>query len=398
MAEKREDLPYEIDGIVVKVNERSYQDRLGVKSRSPRWAIAFKFPPRKELTTVRDIVVSVGRTGALTPIALLDPVEVGGVTISRATLHNVEEVARKDVRVGDTVKVERAGDVIPDIVERVPVPGERRSDSFKVPRRCPVCGSSVVQEGPIYYCTGQTVCTAQLKGAIEHFASKGAMNIEGLGRKTVAQLVDQNFVRDLSDLYCLTKEQVLSLDGFAEKSATQLLSGIGQSKTPSLDRFVFGLGIHHVGSHVAKVLAKEFGSLDKLMAATEEHLVDVHEIGPETAHSVVTFFAESRNRTVLRRMESLGVMVQKSLAQEGDEGKPFSGKIFVLTGGLEKYTRQEAKQRIEQLGGRVTSSVSKKTDYVVAGTDPGSKLENARKLGIQILHEEEFGKLIQKGP
>ena len=240
MMEKREGLPFEIDGIVVKLNSRDFQEQLGEKSRSPRWAIAFKFPPRKELTTVQDIVVSVGRTGALTPIALLTPVEVGGVTISRATLHNVEEVARKDVRVGDTVKVERAGDVIPDIVERVAFPGEQRAAPFAVPLACPVCQSAVVQEGPVYYCTGQTVCSAQLKGGIQHFASKSALNIEGLGEKTVAQLVDKALVKDLSDLYRLTKEQLLSLDGFAEKSAAQLLSAIEQSKAPHWNGFSLG--------------------------------------------------------------------------------------------------------------------------------------------------------------
>lgn len=396
MAEKREGLPYEIDGIVVKVNNRSYQDRLGEKSRSPRWAIAYKFPPRKELTKVQDIVVSVGRTGALTPVALLDPVEVGGVTISRATLHNVEEVARKDVRVGDTVKVERAGDVIPDIVERVPIPGEQRGEPFIVPENCPVCESSVVQEGPIYYCTGQTVCTAQLKGGIEHFASKGALNIEGLGKKTVAQLVNEHFIQDLSDIYRLTNEQVLQLDGFAEKSATQLLAAIEQSKAPTLERFLFGLGIHHVGSHVAKVLANHFGALEKVMAVTEDELVQVHEIGPETAHSVVTFFAEPRNGVVLDQMMELGVQVEAISSDEHANTKRLAGKIFVLTGGLSGYTRQEAKQRIERLGGRVTSSVSKKTHFVVAGTDPGSKFDEAKKLGVDILNEEKFTALLEQ--
>lgn len=395
MAEKRDRLPFEIDGIVIKVNDRALQARLGEKSRSPRWAIAFKFPPRKELTKVRDIVVSVGRTGALTPIALLDPVEVGGVTISRATLHNVEEVARKDVRVGDTVKVERAGDVIPDIVERVPVPGEKRADPFTVPDTCPVCQSAVAQEGPIYYCTGQTVCPAQLKGSIEHFASKGALDIEGLGKKTVAQLVDHKLVRDLSDLYRLTKEQILGLDGFAEKSATQLLAAIERRKHPSLERFLFGLGIRHVGSHVAKILADRFGSLENVMAATEETLLRVHDIGPEIARSVVTFFAEPRNRAVLLRMKEFGVHVRALSRDDERREKPLVGKTFVLTGSLQAFTREEAKERIERLGGRVTSSVSKKTDYVVVGSDPGSKLDSAKKLGIPIINEVEFDNLLQ---
>ena len=395
MMERREDLPFEIDGIVVKLNSRDHQKQLGEKSRSPRWAIAFKFPPRKELTTVQDIVVSVGRTGALTPIALLTPVEVGGVTISRATLHNVEEVARKDVRVGDTVKVERAGDVIPDIVERVAISGEERGAPFEPPPHCPVCQSAVVQEGPAYYCTGQTVCSAQLKGGIQHFASKGALNIEGLGEKTVAQLVDKSFVKDLSDLYRVTKEQLLSLDGFAEKSATQLLAAIGQSKTPLLERFLFGLGIHHVGQHVAQILASQFGSLEKLLAATQEELVEIEDIGPEIAQSVVHFFAEHRNVTALDRMKTFGMAVQAAPREESGQAAPLKGKSFVFTGGLERLSRQDATQRLQALGGRVTSSVSKHTAYVVVGTAPGSKLDDAKRLGVAVLDEAGFLELIR---
>ena len=395
MMEQREDLPFEIDGIVVKLNSLERQEQLGEKSRSPRWAIAFKFPPRKELTTVQDIVVSVGRTGALTPIALLTPVEVGGVTISRATLHNVDEVARKDVRVGDTVKVERAGDVIPDSVERVASPGEQRGAPFDVPRSCPVCQSAVVEEGPVYYCTGQTVCSAQLKGGVQHFASKGALNIEGLGEKTVAQLVDQSFVKDLSDLYRLTRDQLLGLDGFAEKSATQLLAAIEQSKTPSLERFLFGLGIHHVGQHVAHILASEFGSLERLLTATSEELVEIHDIGTEIAQSVVRFFAEPRNVAVLDRMKTLGVAVQAAPHEATGQGAPLKGKSFVFTGGLESLSRQDATQRVEALGGRVTSAVGKHTAYVVVGKDPGSKLDEAKRLGIALLDETGFLELIR---
>ena len=264
MAQQRDALPFEIDGIVIKVNRFDWQQMLGEKSRSPRWAIAYKFPARKEITTVRAIAVSVGRTGALTPIAMLDPVDIGGVTVSRASLHNVEEVARKDVRVGDTVKVERAGDVIPDIVERVDVPGEQRKDPFDPPEQCPVCHSHTIQEGPVLYCTGQTVCSAQLKGSLEHYISKGAMNIEGLGKKTIAQFVDEELVKDLGDLYTLKKEQLLELEGFAEKSATQLIQGLEKSKKAALPRFLIGLGIRHVGTHIAKVLAQHYGSLEKI--------------------------------------------------------------------------------------------------------------------------------------
>ncbi len=395
MMEQRERLPFEIDGIVVKLNSLAHQQQLGEKSRSPRWAIAFKFPPRKELTTVQDIVVSVGRTGALTPIALLAPVEVGGVTISRATLHNVEEVARKDVRVGDTVKVERAGDVIPDIVERVVIPGEQRAASFEVPASCPVCQSAVVQEGPVYYCTGQTVCSAQLKGGVQHFASKGALNIEGLGEKTVAQLVDKTYVKDLSDLYRLTKDQLLSLDGFAEKSAAQLLSAIAQSKTPSLERFLFGLGIHHVGHHVTQILASQFGSLETLLAVTQEELLEIYDIGPEIAQSVVHFFAEPRNVVVLDSMKTLGVDVQAVPRETSGQAAPLKGNSFVFTGGLESLSRQEAGQRLEALGGRVTSSVSKHTSYVVVGKAPGSKLAEAKRLGVAVLDEAGLLELIR---
>ncbi len=397
MMEQRENLPFEIDGIVVKLNSRDFQEQLGEKSRSPRWAIAFKFPPRKELTIVQDIVVSVGRTGALTPIALLTPVEVGGVTISRATLHNVEEVARKDVRVGDTVKVERAGDVIPDIVERIEIPGEQRAGAFEAPRACPVCQSAVVQEGPVYYCTGRTVCSAQLKGGIQHVASKGALNIEGLGEKTVAQLVEKALVKDLSDLYRLTKDQLLSLDGFAEKSATLLLSAIAQSKTPALDRFLFGLGIRHVGRHVAQILASQFGSLDRLLTVTREELLEIRDIGPEIAQSVVSFFAEERNVAVLNAMKTLGVNVRTVSSEKSGQAGPLEGKGFVFTGGLESISRQEAARRVEALGGRVTSAVSKHTAYVVVGKDPGSKLDEANRLGIAVLDEAGFLELCRAG-
>jgi DNA ligase (NAD+) len=299
-------LPFEIDGVVVKLDRRTWQDQLGSKSRSPRWAIAYKFAPRKEITVIQDIAVSVGRTGTLTPLALLKPVEVGGVTISRATLHNADEVARKDVRVGDTVKVERAGDVIPAIAERVPVPGETRQAPFVMPDHCPVCGSAVAREGAYYYCTGQTVCVAQLKGAIEHFASKSALDIDGMGKKTIAQLVDVGLVRDLADLYSLTKEQLLSLEGFADRSATLLMESIERSKSTSLDRLLMGLGIRQVGQHIARVLAKQFGTLAKLMSATQEELLQVREIGPEISTSLASFFSEERNRAVIARLDRTG--------------------------------------------------------------------------------------------
>ena len=391
----RDALPYEIDGLVVKVNRRDWQDRLGYKSRSPRWAIAFKFAPRKEVTVVEGIAVSVGRTGTLTPLALLRPVEVGGVTISRATLHNADEVARKDIRVGDTVKVERAGDVIPAVAERIPIPGETRSAPFTMPSHCPVCGSAVGREGAYYYCTGQASCVAQLKGAIEHFASKQALNIEGLGKKTVAQLVDRGLVRNLADLFRLTHEQLLSLDGFADRSATLLIDAIKSSATVSLDRFLMGLGIRQVGQHIAKVLASEFGTLDAIMEADEERLQAVNEIGPEIAASLTSYFRELSNRNVIAELRRLGVVIVERPRESNEQPLPFTGKTFVFTGGLDRFTRDEASHAVERLGASVSSSVSKRTSYVVAGHDPGSKFDQAQKLNVRVLTEAEFEELLR---
>jgi len=392
----RDQLPYEIDGVVVKVNRRDWQGRLGMKSRSPRWAIAYKFTPRKEITIVQEIVVSVGRTGTLTPVALLKPVEVGGVTISRATLHNADEVARKDIRIGDSVKVERAGDVIPAIAERVPVPGEQRSTPFCMPDHCPVCGSSVGREGAYFYCTGQLVCGAQLKGAIEHFASKHALNIEGLGKKTVAHLVDTGLVRSLADLYRLTNADLVQLEGFADRSATLLLESIAGSKTVSLDRFLMGLGIRQVGQHIAKVLAREFGSLDEIMSADRERFQQIREIGPEISQGLVLYWSEPRNREVIAQLQESGVQVAPGMAKGDRRKSPLAGKTFVFTGGLDHFTRDGAREAVETAGGRVSSSVSKKTSYLVMGRDPGSKLDQARRLGVTILTEVEFAALIGK--
>ena len=391
----RDDLPYEIDGLVVKVNRRDWQKRLGEKSRSPRWAIAYKFTPRKEITVVQDIAVSVGRTGTLTPLALLKPVEVGGVTISRATLHNADEVARKDIRVGDTVKVERAGDVIPAIAERIEVPGQKRNRPFQMPDRCPVCGSAVAREGAYYYCTGQAACPAQLKGSIEHFASKSALNIDGMGKKTVAQLVECGLVGNLADLYRLRKEQLIELDGFADRSASLLLDAIAQSKRVPLERFLMGLGIRQVGQHIARVLAEHFKTLDAIMATDRETFESVHEVGPEIAASLESYFKEAHNRQVIQQLRDLGLTIE-AVPETGPAARPFAGKTFVFTGGLERFSRDEAKQRVERLGGRAAASVSKQTDYVVAGAEAGSKLDQAKKLGGKILSEAEFATLLEQ--
>lgn len=392
----RDSLPYEIDGVVVKVDRRDWQERLGFKSRSPRWAIAYKFTPRKEVTIVQDIAVSVGRTGTLTPLALLKPVEVGGVTISRATLHNADEVARKDIRVGDTVKVERAGDVIPAVAERVPISGEQRGKPFHMPDTCPICGSHVAREGAYYYCTGQSICMAQIKGAIEHFASKNALNIEGLGKKTVSQLVDTGLVRSLADLFRLSKAQLLQLEGFADRSAGLLLTAIERSKTVSFDRFLMGLGIRQVGQHIAKVLAKEFGSIDAIMEADEIRFQQIPEIGPEIAASIVSYFSEQHNRQVLDELRASGLRIEAPTPQS-KVAPTLRGSVFVFTGGLSGYTREQASRLVEERGGTVTSSVSQKTSFVVAGNEPGSKLDQAQKLGIRILTERDFRELMEKG-
>jgi DNA ligase (NAD+) len=323
-------------------------------------------------------------------------VEVGGVTISRATLHNADELARKDIRLGDTVKVERAGDVIPAIAERVPVPGETRSAPFAMPNRCPVCGSAVAREGAYFYCTGQAACPAQLKGAIEHFASKSALNIEGLGKKTVAQLVDHALVQDLADLYQLRREQILRLEGFAERSTTLLLDAIARSKTVSLDRFLMGLGIRQVGQHIAKVLAREFGSLEALMSSDRDRFQAIREIGPEISASLVSYFQEPSNRRVIDRLRKLGLSIKEIPVITREIPQPLAGRSFVFTGELAAMSRDEAKALVERLGASASSSVSKKTSYVVAGAAPGSKLDQAQQLGITILNEEEFLDLVKK--
>jgi DNA ligase (NAD+) len=397
MASGRDELPFEIDGTVVKLDRRDWQALLGEKSRSPRWAIAYKFAARKEITQVQDIVVSVGRTGTLTPLALLKPVDVGGVTISRATLHNADEVARKDVRVGDTVKVERAGDVIPAIAERVPVPGQQRAEPFRMPDHCPVCDSAVAREGAYSYCSGKAACPAQVRGALEHFASKHALNIAGLGRKTAAQLVDSGLVNNLADLFALTKDDVLKLEGFADRSASMFMEALERSKHVSLERFLYGLGIRQVGEHTAKVLSRRFGSLDAVMAADHAAFENVHEIGPEIASSLESFFQEAHNQAIIDRLRQLGLTITLAPGHDhAGRSRSLQGKVFVFTGGLTEITREKAKQRVEELGARVTSSVSKQTDYVVVGVEPGSKLDDAKRLGVTTLAEPDFLALLEQ--
>ena len=384
---KRDDLDYEIDGIVVKVDRRDQQAELGSRSRSPRWAVAFKFAPRQEVTEVMDIAVSVGRTGKLTPVALLRPVDVSGVTVSRATLHNQDEVRRKDVRVSDRVRIQRAGDVIPEVVEVLLEHRKGDPPEFQMTTVCPVCGSRVELKGAYHVCTGGWSCRAQQTGRIQHFASRGAMEIEFLGEKTVAQLVERGLVRDLSDLYRLEKKDLLELDGFAEKSAENLVNAIEASKKAPLDRFLYGLGIGNVGQHVAQVLASHFGSLARIMDATEDELLSVHEIGEEVARSVVDYFTDVKNRRVIEDMQRNGLDLVWEASQKE---KTLAGTRVVFTGTLSKLHRDHAKRLVEERGGRVTSSVSKNTSFVVAGEDAGSKAEKARELGVKVLSEDDF--------
>jgi len=387
LLDQRDDLDYEIDGVVLKLDDLAARERLGTRARSPRWAVAWKFPPREEQTTIADIVVQVGRTGILTPVALLEPVDVGGVTISRATLHNAEEVARKDLRVGDTVRIKRAGDVIPEVAERVPQPGVERGPEFEMPDTCPSCGTEVVKEGAYTICPAGIACLAQLKGHLTHYGSREAMDIDGLGEKTAQQLVERGMVADLADLYELSEDDLRALEGFAETSAHNLYTAIQETTSPPLDRFLYALGIRHVGARTARLIARGLGTLDAVASADAERLRDIPDIGPEVAQSVTDFFDTERNRQVLERIRAAGVKPKEMAAPEAT---PLEGKTFVFTGTLEDFTREEAERKVETLGGRATSNVSSNTDYVVAGSDPGQKLEEARDLGIEVLDERAF--------
>jgi len=390
MQDRREDLDYEIDGIVLKVDAREGREILGHRSRSPRWAIAWKFPPRTGETRIADIVVGVGRTGALTPVALLDPVDVGGVTVARATLHNAEEVHRKDLRVGDTVRIERAGDVIPEVAERVPKPGVRRSDPFEMPERCPSCGAEVEQRGPLSYCPAGIACSAQLVARLVHYGARGSMDIEGLGEKTAEQLVERNMVHDIADLHALSTKDLAKLDGFAKASAESLHQAINTRDAVPLDRFLHALGIRHVGADAARRLAMAFGSLEAVSEASRAEIEKVRGIGQETAQSVATFSDEERNQDVVGRILKAGVSPQP--VQQLDQS--LKGKTFVLTGTLHEWTRDAATQEIERRGGHVASSVSDNTDYVVIGADPGSKQDDAREEGVETLDEDAFAKML----
>jgi DNA ligase (NAD+) len=391
MNEKREKLPYEIDGIVIKVDRLDLQARLGEISRSPRWALAFKFQPKQETTKILDIIVQVGRTGALTPVAVMEPVKVGGVEVSRATLHNQDEIDKKDVRVGDTVVIQRAGDVIPEVVQVIESKRTGKEKRFRMPSKCPVCGAEVIREEAIHRCIGLD-CPAQLKGRIRHFASKRAMDIEGLGVKLIDQLVDKGLIKDVADIYYIKKDELIALERMADKSAQNIIDAIESSKTKPLSKFLYALGIRHVGEHISEVLAHRFPRLDDLSHATEDELMEVEEVGPEVAASVFQFFKDKKNRDSIERLKKAGVTV---IEPKGKGKGKLVGKTFVFTGALKAFERDEARNLVESLGGITASSVSKKVDFVVVGEDPGSKFDKAKELGIKILIEEEFKKMIK---
>ena len=393
LMQSRDDLPYEIDGVVVKVDSFPMQRDLGEKSRSPRWAIALKFPPRQATTVVNDIVPSVGRTGVITPVAHLEPVNVSGVMVSRATLHNWEEMERKDIRKGDTVIVERAGDVIPAVVQVLTDRRQGTEALLPVPEACPACGGEVVRiQGEVAVrCIG-LACPAQLLERIKHFSSRRAMDIDGLGEKFIEQLLKLKLVQDVADIYSLKEADFMQFERMGKKLAENLLQAIDGSKTRELSRLIFALGIRHVGEHTAKLLAHAFGSLDNLARASEEELVSLREVGPQVAASIADFFKNEENLRVIERLAAAGVSPK---VEEKRVGGRFTGKTFVFTGSLSKFTRDEAKKMVEQEGGHAAGSVSRRTDYVVAGAEAGSKLEKAMQLGVKVLTEEEFLELMQ---
>jgi DNA ligase (NAD+) len=391
--EHRHDVPYEIDGVVVKVDSIGQQDELGYTAKAPRWAIAYKFPPEERTTQLKDIQVHVGRTGAVTPFAVLEPVFISGVTVTTATLHNEDEVARKDVRIGDTVTIRRAGDVIPEVIGPVTSKRTGKERKFKMPSACPSCGSDIVRpEGEaVARCSGLD-CPSQRVEKLFHFAGRGAMDIEGLGYQTITALTERGWLKDVGDIYSLTSEQLGELDGFGEKSIDNLMTAIERSKSRPLGNVLIGLGIRHVGGTGAFQIAREAGSLAKLQEMSAEELVAMEGIGPVIAESVATFFAQDRNRAVIEKLRAAGVDPEEvPVKAEG----PLVGTTFVLTGSLESFSRGEATALIEQKGGKVTSGVSKKTDYVVVGADPGSKFDKAKQLGVEILDESAFEKLLK---
>ncbi|MCJ7664377.1 MAG: NAD-dependent DNA ligase LigA, partial [Desulfobacterales bacterium] len=387
----RDEQPFEMDGVVIKVDSFALQRRLGEVSRSPRWAVAYKFPAKEATTKIIAIRAPVGRTGALTPVALMEPVRIGGVEVKRATLHNQDEIDKKDIRIGDTVVVRRAGDVIPEVVKVIQSKRTGAEQRFVMPKSCPVCKSNVVRlPGEVAHrCVGIS-CAAQLKGRVRHFASKRAMDIDGLGIKLIDQLVDKGLVKDVADLYYLTQADLASLERMAKKSAENLIKALEKSKHTTLARFIYALGMRHVGEHIAQVLARELPALDRFYKISAEELEAIPGIGPEVAQSVRGFFNDRRNREVIKRLQKAKVAIA---AANTKREMPFKGKTFLFTGALEGMTRDEAKELVEELGGEVATSAGKGVDYLVVGNDPGSKYAKAKELGLTIIDEEEFKRL-----
>jgi len=387
---KRDTLPYEIDGIVVKVDRTALQDELGFTGKAPRWAIAYKYAARGGVTKLERIRWQTGRTGKLTPVAELAPIPIGGTTVRNATLHNMDEIQRLGVKIGDWVRVERGGDVIPKVVE-VDKDHPRGHEEIDAPEKCSICGTNVVRiEGEVDYRCVNANCPAKLLGTILHFASRGVMNIDGMGESLVTQLIDRGLVKNVADIYDLTKRDLLSLERFADKSAQNILDEIENSKKLPLERVIYGLGIRMVGERTAQFLAEHFGSMEALEQASVEGLQDVNEVGPRIAESIVEFFSIAANRKLIERLREAGLTLK---GKKKERGTKLAGKTFVLTGTLAKYTRDEAKKMIEDAGGKVTGSVSKKTDYVVAGAEAGSKLDKAKELGVAVIDEKEMEKL-----
>jgi DNA ligase (NAD+) len=388
---KREKLAYEIDGVVIKVNSTALQNELGFTAKAPRWAIAYKYPARQETTVVNDIIVQVGRTGTLTPVAVLEPVQVGGVTVSRSTLHNMDEIERLGLHIGDTVLIERAGEVIPHVLKVVKEGKNRRA--FRMPAKCPECGSAIHKaEGEVAYRCVNAACPAKRKESLLHFAGRHAMDIDGLGEKIVDQLVDKGLVKDVADMYSLKLDQVADLERMAEKSAQNLLDEIAASKKQPLSRLIYALGMRFVGERTGQLLAENFGSLEELEEAKPEDLEKVTEVGPKVSESIVEFFSEPANRKLIKKLHAAGV--RPTAEKREIKSQKFAGKSFVFTGALERRSREEAGEMVLQHGGKLIGSVSKKTDYVVVGADPGSKYDKAKELGVTVLTESEFEKLI----
>ena len=395
--QKRDSLDYDIDGVVYKVDSLAEQQIMGFVSRAPRWAVAHKFPAQEEMTKLLGIDVQVGRTGAITPVARLEPVFVGGVTVTNATLHNQDEIDRKDVRIGDTVIVRRAGDVIPEVVSAIVSKRDKGARKFTMPTHCPVCGSDVVklENEAVARCTGGLFCEAQRKEAIKHFASRKAMDIDGLGDKLVELLVDKELIHDAADLYTLEKEQLAGLERMADKSAQNLVDALEKSKATTLERFIFALGIRQVGETTARTLARHFGDLDGLIKAKQDALIEIPDVGPVVAESINRFFKEPHNRDVIQKLRQAGIHWPAIDVVDASEQK-FSGKTFVITGSLSTMSRDDAKQLLLAQGAKVSGSVSKKTDYVIVGESPGSKAVKAEQLGIQILDEDQLLNLLEK--